>query len=63
MTRWSAQGIAVASWFVAALAVSCGLPDHGSLLLAPTGFAINFLFVCGPVAASVSLATSRPGRA
>jgi hypothetical protein len=58
MTRWSAQGVAVAGWFAAAVVISSALPEHQSLLLAPRGFAINFIFICGPVSAGASVATT-----
>jgi uncharacterized membrane protein len=58
MTRWGAQGIAVAGWALATALVSCLLPRSSSLLLEPDSWLLRVVFVCGPFAAGAAALTT-----
>jgi hypothetical protein len=58
MTRWKAQGIATVAWFAGAFGLTFAMPEsHGGWITLPN-FPILFLFLFGPIAVVVTLATT-----
>ena len=57
VTRWRAQGIAVVAWFAGALGLTFLMPESHGFFSLPN-FPLLFIFLFGPVAAVVTVATT-----
>ena len=58
MTRWKAQGIATVAWFAGALGLTFVMPESQGGWITLPNFPILFLFLFGPIAVVVTLATT-----
>jgi hypothetical protein len=58
MTRWKAQAIATVAWFAGALGLTFVMPESQGGWITLPNFPILFLFLFGPIAVVVTLATT-----